>query len=110
MKKNIEEMKQDNGHFEINGREYVLTEQASFKSDPSPSIDGWEMDDYYSARAICQADETDEDGYQKCYLVRWEILESYDPERAGEDFACDWDSPESVEELCEYSLETGCYY
>ena len=55
MKKNIEEMKQENGHFEINGREYVLTEQASFKSDPRQSIDGREMDDYYSARAICQA-------------------------------------------------------
>lgn len=41
MKKTIEEMKQKNGYFEINGREYVLTEQASFQSDPVRILDGW---------------------------------------------------------------------
>lgn len=110
MKKNIEEMKQENGYIEINGREYILLAQAEFQSDPKPWIDGWFFDNYYSALAICPDDETDEDGYQKCYKVRWEILDSYDPECDGEDCACDWDSPSSIKELGEYSLETGCYY
>lgn len=111
MKKNIEEMKQENGHFEINGREYVLTEQASFKSDPKQGAYGCEMmDNYYSARAICPADGTDEDGFQKCYVIRWEILPTYDPETDSEDCACDWDEPESIKESGEYSLETGRHY
>lgn len=110
MKKTIEEMKQKNGYFEINGREYVLTEQASFQSDPVRILDGWKYDNYYSACAICPADETDEDGYQKCYKVRWKILNSYDPECDGEDCACDWNSPSCIKEHGEYSLETGCYY
>lgn len=110
MKKNIEEMKQENGYFEIGGREYVLTEQASFQSDPKPGISNWIYDNYYSARAICPDDGTDEDDYQKCYLIRWEILENYEPEYMGEDQACNWDSPSCVKEQREYSLLTGCHY
>lgn len=109
MKKTIEELK-GNGCFTINGHEYILTEQAQFQSDPISGLDDWEFDNYYSARAICPDDVTDDDGYQKCYLVRWKILESYDPEYMGEDCACDWDSPVSVTECGEYSLDTGCYY
>lgn len=109
MKKTIEELK-ENGYFEMNGREYVLTDQATFKSDPINGLDGWEYDNYYSARAICPDDKPDEDGYQKCYLIRWEILESYDPENMGDDCACNWDLPAGIMELGEYSLETGCYY
>lgn len=107
MKKNIEEMKQENGYFEINGREYILLAQAEFQSDPKRGLDDWDFDNYYSALAICPDDETDEDGYQKCYEVRWEILESYDPEYDGEDCACDWGSPSSVKDFGEYSLEAG---
>lgn len=110
MKKTIEEMKQKNGYFEINGREYVLTEQASFQSDPVRILDGWKYDNYYSARAICPADATDADEYQKCYKIRWEVLESYEPECMGEDLACDWDKPSSITVQCEYNLEIDCYY
>lgn len=109
MKKTIEELR-ENGYFTLNGREYILTEQAQFYSDPINGLDGLEYNNYYAARAICADDEADEDGYQKCYKVRWEILESYDPEYMGEDCACDWDSPSSVKAFGEYSPETNCYY
>lgn len=113
MKKTIEELRR-NGHLEMDGREYILTEQASFQCDPLNTLagmsSGWKYNNYYSARAICLNDETDEDGYQKCYLARWNILAGYDPELDGEDCACDWESPVSVREHGEYSLETGCYY
>lgn len=111
MKKNIEEMKMENGYFEINGREYILTEQASFTCDVLDCIDDYQYyDKYYSARAICPDDNADEDGYQKCYMVRWDILDSYDPEWDGEDYACDWDLPAEVREYGEYSVEDDCYY
>lgn len=109
MKKTIEDLKA-NGYFTVNGREYILTEQASFQSDPVRDLNGWAYDNYYSARAICADDAAAEDGYQKCYKVRWDILESYDPEYMGEDCACNWESPANVTECGEYSLETGCYY
>ena len=112
MKKNIEEMKTENGYFEINGKEYILTEQASFTCDVLDYLDDTQYyDKYYSARAICPADAKDEDGYQKCYLVRWKILDSYDSETDGEDLACDWEAPSDVtEQGMEYSLELNCYY
>ena len=105
----IEKLK-ENGCCVIDGRAYILTEQAVFQSDPVNSLDGWVQDNYYSARAICPDDECDEDGDHKCYLIRWEILGNYNPEYDGEDCACDWDNPTAVKECGEYSLETGRYY
>lgn len=110
MKKNIEEMKQKNGCFEIAGKQYILLDQANFQCDPISGFGDWEFDEYYYAHAICPDDETDEDGYQKCYKIRWEILESYEPEYMGEDLACDWDKPSSITVECEYNLEIDCYY
>lgn len=110
MKKNIGTMKTENGYFKIDGKEYILTEQATFQSNPIQALNDWAFNNYYSARVICPNDEIDEDGFQKCYLVRWEITESYDPEWDGEDCACDWESPSKVSEHGEYSLETGRYY
>ena len=107
--KSIEELK-ENGCCAIDGRKYILTEQASFQCDSVDGLDDWEFNNYYSARAICADDEVDEDGYQKCYKIRWEIIENYDPEYMGEDCACDWDSPTSAEEVGAYNMETGCYY
>lgn len=110
MKKSIETMRTENGYFEINGQEYILTEQAAFQSDPIQAINDWAFNNYYSARAICPDDEIDKGGYQKCYMVRWEILDSYDPEWDGEDCACDWDSPAEIRVQGEYNAETGRYY
>lgn len=109
MKKTVEELR-DNGYYVTDGREYILTEQPSYQSDPKPVINDWHYDNYYSARAICPNEKTDEYGYQKCYLVRWEILPTYDPETDGEDCACDWGEPKSVTEFGEYNLETVHYY
>lgn len=110
MKKTIEELR-NNGCYVVDGREYVLTEQASLTCDVLDCIDDNQYyNSYYSARAICLEDIKDEDGYQKCYMVRWEITESYDPEWDGEDCACDWDSPAEIKEQGEYNTETGCYY
>ena len=58
MEKTIKKLKV-NGYFEIDGHEYILIDQAQFQSDPISSLDGWEFNNYYSARAICPDDEAD---------------------------------------------------
>ncbi len=109
MGKTIEELR-ENGCVTFKGREYILTEQPEFQDDVTNGPYGDEHDNYFTARAICLEDtEKDEDGYQKCYEVRWEILPDYDPEYDGYDCACDWDKPTKVEQFGEYSMEMDAH-
>lgn len=92
----LEKMKNENGYFELDGKEYILTQQAY--------LDGTNDHPYYQTMAICTADKADEDGWQPAYEVRWELREDYNAEDMGEDMACDWDETESVREIGEYNI------
>lgn len=92
----LEKMKNDNGYFQQDGKEYILTQQAY--------LAGLNDHPYYQAMAVCAADKEDEDGWQTAYEVRWELLEDYNAEDMGEDMACDWDEPDSVQEIGEYNV------
>lgn len=50
----------------------------------------------YSAYAICLTDPLDSDGEQPLYIIKWDILEPYDPYAQAEDEACDWKKPSKV--------------
>lgn len=80
-----------NGTFELDNRNYVLAEQAY--------LTGTIEDPHYEAHAYCCEDELDEYGDQPVYLVRFDLLEEFDPENTDEESACDWDEPSSVVEL-----------
>lgn len=97
--KNMEQMRINNGHFEQDGREYVLTQSAY--------IDGEE----YTALAICLQDTADKDGWQPAYNVAWKIGdndqndECFDPH-----FDIDWDNPCSIVECGKYNIKDGIFF
>ena len=78
-----ERMEQTMRSYTIDGRTVYLTQEAY--------LAGTNDNPNYEAAA------TDMDGNQ--YMVRWSILEDYDPARDQEDAACDWDNPESIQKL-----------
>lgn len=98
----LEKMKNENGYFELDGKEYILTQQAY--------LDGTNDHPYYQAMAICTADKADEDGYQPAYKVIWNLLKNYDPEITEEDIACNWDEPDSLQKCCEYNATLDQFF
>lgn len=90
---NLEQMKKTNGHFEMDGKEYVLTQEAY-----RDGIDGNE----FTAIAICLQDEA-EDGWQPAYRVTWEVIG--DDEDDGNN--ADWYNPCSVVECADYNITDG---
>ena len=78
-----ERMEQTMRSYTIDERTVYLTQEAY--------LAGTNESPHYEAAA------TDMDGNQ--YMVRWSILEDYDPALDQEDAACDWDKPESIEKL-----------
>lgn len=64
----------------------------------------------YEAPAIKEEDAIDEDGWQKAYIVRWEILDDYNSECGDESLACDWDDPDEIIESGEYNASTGRFF
>lgn len=87
---NLEQMKKANGHFELDGKEYVLLQEAY--------RDGEE----FAATAICMQDE-EEDGWKPAYRVTWEIIGDDEDDSNN----ADWDEPESVKEIGECNMEDG---
>lgn len=77
---NINKLREEFGNVFKDGKEYILTQYAYF--------DGVYDEEYYAASAI------DEDG--RGYLIRWEILEDYDPASQYEETACDWKNPSEI--------------
>lgn len=98
----LEKMKNDNGYFQQDGKEYILTQQAY--------LDGTNDHPYYKAVAICTADKADDDAWQPAYEVRWELREDYNTADMGEDMACDWDNPDRVREIGEYNFAEGRFF
>lgn len=87
--KSIKKTKKTYGTIIVNGIEYTLTEL--------PYLDGEDDDAYkngyhtfYSAHAIC--DETPD----QIYIIRWEILNEYNPVIDDECNACKWNYPSKV--------------
>lgn len=74
---------------EYEGKKYALTQEAYITGTPG--------NEYYTAEAICMGDGVDEYGEILTYTVKWDILEDYNPENEEEEYACDWESPKSVE-------------
>ena len=91
---NLEQMKIANGHFEMDGKEYVLTQEAY--------RDGEE----FTAMAICLQDTTDENGWQTAYRVNWEII----GEDEDESNNANWGNPYSIKEIGEYNVNDGRFY
>jgi len=70
----------------------------------------------FEANAICLDDTPDEEGWQPCYLVCWDILNEYIdftddgkpyliPDCSDESDMADWDNPYGVIEHCEYNIQ-----
>lgn len=97
-----EKMKNENGDFELDGKLYILTQQAY--------PDGTHEHPYFTAGAFCTSDKVDEDGWQPYYIVKWEITDFYQFENAEQDCACDWDKPIEVRKCGEYNLEEDSVY
>ena len=76
----INKLRAEFGNVFKDGKEYILTQDAY--------IDGVWEETYYAASAI------DKDG--RDYLIRWEILEDYDPTSQYEETACDWENPSEI--------------
>lgn len=73
----------------INGIDYQLTIDA-YMTNSSP------FDCIYEAKAIRTDERPDEDGYQQMYIIQWSIRDDWDG--TDEADACDWGSPDSIEE------------
>lgn len=86
--KNYQDCEDRWGCYEADGYKYALLQ------------DEYVENDYFTAIAIRKDAEIDEDGYQKCYRIKWKIDES------GVDHVLE---PYSIEEECTYSFEYGCY-
>ena len=87
---NLETMRLENGHFELDGKEYVLLQQA------------YRDNDVFAATAICMQDE-EEDGWKPAYRVTWEIIGDDEDESNN----ANWDEPESVKEIGECNMVDG---
>ncbi len=88
----IEELAKENGHFSYDGKKFVLLQQA-YITGP---VDG----PYYEASAIAPEDGLDEYGLYPVYLTTWYPLQSWlDGDQEDEGDACDWDSPDDVNEI-----------
>jgi len=96
----IEKLRNDNGYFEFERSEYILTQPAYLDYD---YITG----SCYRAMVICLEDQPDSDGWQPAYSVQFEILDTYDPDIMEENSACDWDEPEKISRCGEYNLIGG---
>lgn len=77
------------------GRNYTLIGDAILTNHQFRAV--------YEAKAVETNSTPDAEGWQTAYTVRWEISEDYNPEYQEEDSACDWDSPDTVEESGEYN-------
>lgn len=82
-----QKLAQDNGDITINNERYILTQM--------PYIDGTNEDAYYTARAIKDSDQPDEDNFIPVYQLIWDIINT---ETEDESEACEWDSPSDIKD------------
>lgn len=100
MKNVTESMKKDFGSVEIEGKEYVLVQDAY--------LDGMDANAAYFAAAIKIDDEPDEDGYVPLYKVEWNIV---NPETEDAGDACDWENPADVDVTgAKFNLKDGSVF
>lgn len=91
------EMKKKNGTTEYNGKGYILTQQAYL--DYNANRDEY----YYTAAAICESDNANEDGWQPCDPITWAVIADDEDESNN----ADWDNPENVVGCGEYNENDG---
>lgn len=98
----INEMKEKNGHFELDGKEYVLTQQPYLENDRYGEA-------CFEALAICTQDAEDELGYRTAYRVTWEYIDADNNDCTDYSDCADWDNPEEVRECGEYNIELNVF-
>lgn len=103
----IKELEENNGAFDYEGKHYVLLQQA-YITGTGNADDNYA---FYTATAICTEDHPDENGWQPCYDVAWDMSKEYiewceeHNDWSDEGDACDWEHPASVTTTYkEYSL------
>lgn len=95
----IEKAAKINGHFEIDGKKYVLIHEAYISGD------------HFESTAICTTDETNEDFDYPVYKVTFDITNENFEEMDDISDACDWKNPSEIEETIDfYDFETNCIY
>jgi hypothetical protein len=85
--KTLAELEQEHGAVEYRGITYVLVEDAYYEHNGG--------NEYYQASAKRVPPIIDDDGGEVDCIVRWDILDDYEPNGDASD-ACDWNSPAGV--------------